>query len=169
MYSIQSCPDGWPDAEIAARRTCDAPVTLHLLENRSSLSQEARVTFTTLISLFMAMAILPAAKGELLVPVFSIGTMALLLGAIEWHRRKRPANEWLTIERDRLRWRSNSHDIVDFPTRFTRLVKVETTPSCLRLFLETRFQRIEIGRCLSLDEKRSVASLIARRLKEAAT
>jgi len=169
MYSIHSCPNGLPHAEIAAQRASDTPVILHLSENRSSLSQEARVTFTTLICLFMVMAILPAAKGELLVPIFSLGTMALLLGAIEWHRKKRLDSEWLAIETERLRWRSNSHDTVDFPTRFTRLVKVETTPACLRLFLETRFQRIEIGRCLNLDEKRAVASLIALRLKEVPT
>ena len=166
MYSIHNCPDGQSHPAMHAQRAGDAPVTLHLLENRSSLSQEARVTFTTLICLFMVMAILPAATGELLVPIFSLGTMALLLGAIEWHRQKSPASEWLTIEAERLRWWSNSHASVDFPKRLTRLVKVEPTPSCLRLFLETRSRRIEIGRCLSHEEKRSVASLIALRLKE---
>lgn len=167
MYSIHGCPGGQPLAEESVRSAPKAGLVLQLRENRSRLSQEARVTFTVLIGLFMAMAILPAIKGEMLVPMFSLGTMALMVGTIEWHQRSQPAAEWLAIEDDRLRWTSNRGDPVDLPARATRLVQDEAGPACLRLFLESHWQRIEIGRCLSLEEKRAVAPLIARQLGEA--
>ena len=169
MYSILSCPGGQPLAEDSVRSAHDAGLVLHLQENRSHLSQEARTTFTVLIGLFMAMAILPAINGKMLVPVFSLGTMALLVGALEWHKRSRPAAEWLAIEDDRLRWTSNRADPVDLPARATRLVQDETGSACLRLFLQNQWQRVEIGRCLSLEEKRAVAPLIARQLGEVRT
>ncbi|MEL7727962.1 DUF2244 domain-containing protein [Citromicrobium bathyomarinum] len=166
MFSIHSCPGGQPLAEESVRFTHDADLILHLRENRSQLSQEARATFTVLIGLFMAMAILPAIKGDMLVPIFALGTMALLVGALEWHSRSQPDDEWLAIGDDRLRWRSNGCDPVDLPARATRLVQDDASPACLRLFLENHWQRIEIGRCLSLEEKRAVAPLIARQLGE---
>lgn len=160
MYSIHSCPDGQPNADLSIRHQCHANLILHLQENRSYLPQEARVAFTALIGLFMAMAILPAIKGELLVPIFALGTMALLVGALDWHGRSNPAGEWLAIENDRLRWTNSHSDPVDLPVRATRLVQDEAVPAHMRLFLETQWQRIEIGRCLSLEEKRAVAALI---------
>ena len=166
MYSIHSCPDGQPLAEESVRFAHDAGLVLHLQENRSHLSQDARATFTVLIGLFMAMAILPAINGKMLVPIFSLGTMALLVGALEWHKRSRPAAEWLAIEDGRLRWTSTLADPVDLPAGATRLVQDEAGPACLRLFLENQWQRVEIGRCLSLEEKRAVAPLIARQLGE---
>jgi len=166
MYSIHSRPDGRPTAEESVRSASNAGLILHLRENRSALSQEARVTFTVLIGLFMTMAILPAIKGEMLVPIFALGTMALLVGAIEWHQRSQPAAEWLTMESDRLHWSSNHHDPVDLPARATRLVQDDAVPARMRLFLESQWQRVEIGRCLSLDERREIAPLIARQLQE---
>ncbi len=167
MYSIHSCPGWQPLAEESVRSAPEAGLVLHLRENRSQLSHEARVTFTVLIGLFMAMAILPAIKGDMLVPVFALGTMALLVGAIEWHQRSQPAAEWLAIEDDRLLWASNRGDPIDLPAQATRLVQDETVPERLRLFLENHWQRAEIGRYLSLEEKRAVAALIARQLGEA--
>ena len=164
MYSIHSCPDGQLNADLSIRHQCHTNLILHLQENRSYLPQEARVAFTALIGLFMAMAILPAIKGELLVPIFALGTMTLLIGAIEWHQRSQPASEWLAIEENRLFWTSNRGDPVDLPVRATRLVQDEAVPARMRLFLETQWQRIEIGRCLSLEEKRAVAVLIPHEL-----
>ncbi len=164
MYSIHSCPDGRPNADLSIRHQCHANLILHLQENRSYLPQEARVAFTALIGLFMAMAILPAIKGELLVPIFALGTMALLVGALDWHGRSNPAGEWLAIENDRLRWTNSHSDLVELPVRMTRLVEDACAQARLRLFLECGPQRIEIGRCLSLEEKRAVAALIHHEL-----
>lgn len=167
MYSIHHCPDGQHHKAESAFRAGSSGIVLHLRENRSALSQEARVTFTVLIGLFMAMAILPALKGEILVPVYAISTMALLVGALEWHKRSKPAAEWLAFDAGRLWWRSNRHDAIDLPAYATRLVQESDVPASLRLYLESHSQRIEIGRCLSLEERRSIAPLIALQLAEA--
>jgi uncharacterized membrane protein len=140
---------------------------VHLREHRSHLSQDARVSFTVLIAVFMAMAILPALRGQWLVPVYAIGTMALLVGVLEWHRHTRPGTEWLAIEQGRVRWRSLNHGTVELPLVGTRLVADDTVPARLRLWLTNAGRRIEIGACLSLEERRAIAPLITRELAAA--
>ena len=164
MYAIHSCPSGHPDACHPAQRVDHGGLILHLQENRSHLSQDARVTFTVLIAVFMAMAILPALRGQWLVPGFAIGTMALLVGILDWHRRTRPATEWLALDGGRLLWRSLAHETVDWPLTATRFVIDDAVPARLRLFLEHRARRIEIATCLGLEERRAVADLITREL-----
>ena len=164
MYSIHSCPEGRPSQAQCASRAEEATLVLHLRENRSPLSRDARITFTVLIGLFMAVAILPALRGQLLVPIFSLVTMAVLVGALEWHQRSQPSAEWLTFAPDRLRWSSQGSDPVDFPPTATRLEQHVSDGEDLRLFLVSRWQRIEIGRCLGLQEKQAIAALITREL-----
>lgn len=167
MYAIHSCPTGQPDAGHSARSGQPGGLILHLQENRSHLSQDARVTFTVLIAVFMAMAILPALRSQWLVPAFAIGGMALLVGVLDWHRRTRPAAEWLAIDDGRLLWRSLAHETVEWPLAATRFVIDDAVPARLRLFLEHRARRIEIATCLGLEERRAVADLITREIATA--
>jgi uncharacterized membrane protein len=167
MYRIRSCPTGQPDAVQAAQHAEQGGLILHLQENRSHLSQDARVTFTVLIGVFMAMAILPALRGQWLVPAYAIGTMALLVGVLEWHRRKTPAAEWLALDEGKVLWRSLTHDTVEWPLAATRFVIDDAAPARLRLFLEHRARRIEIATCLGLEERRAIADLISRELAAA--
>jgi uncharacterized membrane protein len=164
MYAITDCPAGQPQADRAA---APRAVLVHLQEHRSHISQDARVTFTILIALFMAMAILPALRGQWLVPLYAIVTMALLVGVLDWHRRKQPAAEWLAIEQGRVRWRSLKHETVEWPLIGTRLIADESRPARLRLWLTHREQSVEIGTCLSLEERRAIAPLITRELAAA--
>jgi len=167
MYAITDCPAGQPQADRAATHAAPGAVLVHLQEHRSHLSQDARVTFTVLIAVFMAMAILPALRGQWLVPAYAIGTMALLIGVLDWHRRKQPAAEWLAIEAGRVRWRSLKHETVEWPLIGTRLVADDSRPARLRLWLTNRERSVEIGTCLSLEERRAVAPLITRELAAA--
>ncbi|MCX9146018.1 DUF2244 domain-containing protein [Erythrobacter sp. WG] len=167
MYAIHSCLAGQPDGGIPAQRARQGGLILHLQENRSHLSRDARVTFTVLIAVFMAMAILPALRGQWLVPGFAIGSMALLVGVLDWHRRTRPAAEWLALDQGRLLWRSLAHETVEWPIFGTRFVIDDAVPARLRLFLEHRARRIEIATCLGLEERRAVADLITRELAAA--
>ncbi len=167
MYAITDCPAGQLQADRAATPAAPRAVLVHLQEHRSHLSQDARVTFTVLIALFMAMAILPALRGQWLVPAYAIGTMALLVGVLEWHRRKPPAAEWLAIEQSRVRWRSLSHEMIEWPLIGTRLIADESGPARLRLWLTHRERSVEIGTCLSLEERRAIAPLITRELAAA--
>jgi uncharacterized membrane protein len=164
MYAITDCPAGQPQADKAA---APRAVLVHLQEHRSHLSQDARVTFTVLITLFMAMAILPALRGQWLVPAYAIGTMAVLVGVLDWHRRKQPAAEWLAIEQGRVRWRSLSHETIDWPLIGTRLIADDSRPARLRLWLTHRERSVEIGSCLSLEERRTIAPLITNELATA--
>ena len=164
MYAIHSCPPGQPDAGYPARLAEPVGLILHLQENRSHLSQDARVTFTVLISVFMAMAIVPALHGQWLVPAYAMGTMALLVGVLDWHHCTRPAAEWLALDQGRLLWRSLAHETVEWPLAATRFVIDDAVPARLRLFLEHRARRIEIATCLGLEERRAVADLITREL-----
>ena len=139
MYAITDCPTGQPQADRTAVHAAPRAVLVHLQEHRSHLSQDARVTFTVLIAVFMAMAILPALRGQWLVSAFAIGTMALLVGVLDWRRRTRPAAEWLALDQGWLLWRSLSNDTV-----------------------EHRARRIKIATCLGLEERRAAADLITR-------
>lgn len=167
MYAIHSCPTGQPDAGQPAWLAESGGLILHLQENRSHLSQDARVTFTVLIAVFMATAIVPALRGQWLVPAYAIGTMALLLGALDWHRRTQPAAEWLALDGRRLLWRSLAHETIEWPLPATCFVIEDAAPSRLRLFLEHRARRIEIATCLGLEERRAVADLITHELAAA--
>lgn len=120
-----------------------------------------------LIAVFMAMAILPALRGQWLVPAYAIGTMGLLVGVLDWHRRKQPAAEWLAIEAGRVRWRNLAHDTIEWPLIGTRLIAEESGPARLRLWLTHREQSVEIGACLSLEERRAIVPLITRELAAA--
>jgi uncharacterized membrane protein len=167
MYAIHSCPAGQPDAGHPARSAHPGGLILHLQEHRSHLSQDARVTFTVLIAVFMAIAILPALHGQWLVPACVIGTMALLVGVLDWHRRTQPAAEWLAIEQGRVRWRSLKHETVEWPLVGTRLIADNSKPARLRLWLTHRERSVEIGACLSLEERRAIVPLINRELAAA--
>jgi len=167
MYAITDCPTGQPQADRTAAHAAPRAVLVHLQEHRSHLSQEARVTFTVLIAVLMAMAILPALRGQWLVPAYAIGTMALLVGVLDWHRRTQPAAEWLAIEQGRVRWRSLAHDTIEWPLIGTRLIADDSRPARLRLWLTHREHSVEIGTCLSLEERRAIAPLITRELAAA--
>lgn len=167
MYAIHSCPAGLPDAGHPVRSAQSSGLILHLQENRSHLSQDARVPFTVLIAVFMAMAILPSLRVQWLVPAYVIAIMALLVRVLEWHRRTKPAAERLALDAGQLLWRSLAHETIEWPLAATRFVIEEAVPARLRLFLETSARRIEIATCLGLEERRAVADLITRELAAA--
>jgi hypothetical protein len=59
------------------------PLILHMQENRSHLTQDARVCFSAIALLFMVTSIAPALQGHWLVPAFSILALAGLTFALE--------------------------------------------------------------------------------------
>ncbi len=61
MVAKTDCPAGQPQAN---RTAASRAVVVHLQEHLSHLSHDARVTFTKLIAMFMAMAIVPALRGR---------------------------------------------------------------------------------------------------------
>ncbi|MXO66062.1 DUF2244 domain-containing protein [Altericroceibacterium endophyticum] len=165
MYSIHTRPSGRPVAEHDIAPFQSDGLLLRLQENRSSLSQEARVTFTVLIGLFMALTILPALKGQWLVPISTLTSMALLVGALEYHKRSQVTDEWLAIEANHILYRNAQKNTVRLPLATTFLVEEGTGSDRLRLFLKNQWHMVEIACCLGLEEKLSLASLISQHLK----
>ena len=77
----------------SADRKIDRHLILHMRENRSHLSQEARLWFSMIALLFMVTSIAPALNGHWLVPAFSVLAMAGLTFALERHAKSQPACE----------------------------------------------------------------------------
>ena len=154
---------GAPSSHVAG----DQPLILHMRENRSHLSQDARSGFSLLAAAFMALTILPALKGYWLVPVFALLAMAALTFALERHAKSSPASETLELADGRVRHRDSSGHVSEYPVFWMRLAAEGKSPSDLRLFLRSRDGTLEFGRCLSLDERREVAPLVAAALAEA--
>ncbi|MGE4305763.1 MAG: DUF2244 domain-containing protein [Novosphingobium sp.] len=133
-------------------------------ENRSHLSQDARVCFSVIALLFMVTSIGPALHGHWLVSAFSILAMAGLTIALERHGKSTPAQETLELADGRVRHRDSSGRQIELPAFWMRLAAEARNPTDLRLFLRGRDGSIEFGRCLSLDERRAVAPLVAAAL-----
>lgn len=142
------------------------PLVLHMRANRSHLSQEARVCFSVIGLLFMVTSFGPAFHGYWLVPAFSIAAMAALTFALDRHARSRPARETLELADGRVRHRDSAGHQVELPACWMRLAAEARGPNDLRLFLRGRDGTIEFGRCLSLDERRAVAPLVAAALAQ---
>lgn len=171
MYEIlrRSEERPWSAPEAAPFHAADARrhFVLRMRENRSQLTREARIGIAALAVLLMATTILPALHGLWVVPLYSLCAMAALTVALERHGRSRPASEMLELDAGRVRHRDSAGRTVEAPSFWLRLTAEQPTPAEMRLFLQGRDTSIEIGRCLSLDERRAVAPIIAAALAEA--
>lgn len=180
MYEFlgRSAQRPWPVAPTGARgsrshlaqpsdRLPASPMILHMQENRSHLPQGARVVFTMLPILFIAVTLLTAARGQWLVPAYALAALAALTFALEHHAKAKPASETLEISRKHARHRIGGDEAVTLPTTWLLLVTEQRSPTDLRLILRAGERRIEIGRCLALEERRALAPLLQMALAQA--
>lgn len=144
-----------------------APLILHMCENRSHLPQEARLAFTAIFMMFMAMAIARGLQGHWQVPVYAILTMAGLTYALDRHSKSKPASETLELGKGSIRYCDVHGQWVEYRAATTRLSAEAGGLDELRLFLRGRDGTIEFGRCLNLDERRAVAPIVAAALVQA--
>ncbi|MCW2364607.1 putative membrane protein [Sphingobium sp. B7D2B] len=86
----------------------DRPLILHMQENRSHLTREARLCFSVIALLFMVTSLAPAMKGQWFVPAFSMLAMAGLTFALERHVKSRPASETLELDDGHIRHRDSA-------------------------------------------------------------
>lgn len=93
--------------------------------------------------------------------------MATLTFAVERHGKSTPAQETLELADGRVRHRDSSGRQIELPAFWIRLAAEGRSSSELRLFLRGRDGSIEFGRCLSLEERRAVAPLVAAALAQA--
>jgi len=160
MYEIER-PHGCTSAQAPARN-----LVIHMRENRSHLGNEARGAMLALALAMMAAGIFPALQGHLFVPVAALTGLALLTFALDLHTRSRPAREWLEINQDVVRHRDGRGRQTELPLGRVRLCKVGREDANLRLFVEARHGRFEIGTCLGLGERRELAGLIGDTLAD---
>ena len=173
MYEFidRSAQRPWPLAPTGAGRSREPatpqshrlpalPVVLHMQENRSHIPQAARVVFTMLAVLFIAATLLAAARGQWLVPAYALSALAALTFALEHHAKATPSSETLEIDVDCARHRMGAHEAVSLPMTWLRLVTEQRSPTELRLILRAGERRVEIGRCLALEERRALAPLL---------
>lgn len=142
----------------------DTRFVLHMEQNRSFFPQEGRLLLSAIAALFLATSILPVLHGYWLVPVFSLGAMAALVWALETHQKSSPYFEQLELKDGEIRYLDSGGRMFALPSYWVRFEAEASTPANLRLLLRNRDQRFEVGRSLSLEEKRAVAPLIASAL-----
>lgn len=160
MYEIQR-----PMARDATTGAAE-PCVVQMRENRSPLSGEARSAFAALALALMCAGILPVLKGQHAVPVAAMAALALLTWCLDRHARTLPAHETLEICADVVRHRDRDGRETAIALGRVRLRSEGRADATLQLFIESPRQRIEIGRCLALAERRAVARDLERLLAE---
>ncbi len=133
-------------------------------QNRSFFPSEARGALAVIVTLFMATSILPALRGYWLVPLFSLGVMALLVLALEVHQKSLPLTERLALEDGEIRYSDSTGRLFALPSYWVRFETEERSPFDIRLHLRDRNRRLEIGTSLNLEERLTVAPIIASAL-----
>ncbi len=175
MYQLLRRPEGRPWATpgdwLALPASDPLPAersfVLLMRENRSTLGSHERQTIAILGTCLTILAVLPALKGYWLVPVFSLGVLALLVFALDRHRQSAPASETLELGQGKVVLRRSRQMPIELSPWGTQFAADQRSPANLRLFLRHRQHSIEIGACLSLEEREAIAPIIAAALAQA--
>ncbi|WP_218847483.1 DUF2244 domain-containing protein [Sphingomonas sp. R3G8C] len=167
MYTILRRSPERPAPHGHGAMAASAPLILHMQENRSTLSNEARSAVTALALSLIAGTIVPAFEGLLFVPIAALGGLGVLTFALERHARTAPASETLELVGDLVRHRDSTGRAIGIPARRAQLATLGRAEADLRLFLEAQGTRIEVARCLGQHERREVAVLVRDALSAA--
>jgi uncharacterized membrane protein len=126
-----------------------------------------RSAFAALAFLLLILSIVPFIHGYWLVPAFSLAAVAALTFALERHQKQAAPAETLEVGPGRLRHADSRGRVTECEGPWLSFRVEAPTPSALRLLVRTAADVVEIGRCLSLDERRAVAPVIAAALDAA--
>lgn len=159
-------PDDWLGLSTDDPSLVDQPMVLLMRENRSSLNKTERQAFAMLAACLVGMTILPALKGYWLVPVFSLGALAMLVLALGRHRASIPASESLELGAGRIVYRKLGRPSVELTASRLQFVPLRPSPVKLSLILSDANRKIEVGSCLSLEEREAIAPIIAAALSQ---
>ena len=99
--------------------------------------------------------------------MFSLGVLALLVFALDRHRHSAPASETLELGQGKVVLRRSRQKPIELSPWGTQFTAEQRSPANLRLFLRNRQHFIEIGACLSLEEREAIAPIIAAALAQA--
>jgi len=140
---------------------------LRMQENRSALDVVARRIVAGLGCFAIVISLGPAVHGQWVVSLFSLLALGGLTLALDRHGRRPPAEERLEVGDGRVRHRDSSGRLTDLSVYWLRLAAEGRSSADLRLVLRGRGRSLEIGRCLSLDERRDVAPVVIAALRQA--
>jgi hypothetical protein len=93
----------------------------------------------------------------------SLAAVAALTFALERHQKQAAPAETLEVGPGRLRHADSRGRVTECEGPWLSFMVEAPTPSALRLLVRTAADVVEIGRCLSLDERRAVAPSSRRR------
>lgn len=170
MYQILARSDERNARAEPLPRAIEGPedgLIVHMEQNRSSFPQEARGALSVLVTLLMATSILPALEGRWLVPLFSLGVMALMVWVLERHRKQPPFSERLELADGQVRYTNSAGRAFALTSHWVRFEAERRTPCDVRLLLHNRHHQFEVGTSLSLDERVALAPLLASALLSA--
>lgn len=142
-------------------------IVLQMQQNRSRFPAEGRHALSVIVTLFMLTSVLPALRGNFLVPIFSIGVMGLLVWALEFHQKSPPYSERLELADGEVRYTDNAGRAFTMPSYWARIEAKKRTPVDVRLHLRNRDSHFEFGTSLSLEERLAIAPFIERALATA--
>lgn len=157
---------GEPDGFLQPGGAAALPFMLRMRENRSQLSKDGHAAIAALAVLFMATTLVFAFKGLWLIPLFSITAMGVLTFVLDRHARKQASSETLELSETLVRLRDRAGRVIELPAFWLRFHAERRSPGDLRLILRSGERRIEFGHCLSLHEKREVASIVSAALAQ---
>lgn len=142
------------------QRSSGGAFELHMQANRSSLPFP---THHVVIAAGVALALLSirfVMLGAWPVAIFSLIDIGLLAGAFHLFASRPPATEQLRFRNGEVVWRASDGREIAMPAYWAKFEAVERAPLDLTLWLRFRQDRHQVGRCLSLHERREVAGLI---------
>lgn len=150
-----------------ARVPVAGPLAFQMRENRSPLTQQQSLCITAIAVMMMVASLLPAIRGFWPTALFMLLATGGTVFALERHRPSRPASETLELEDGRVRHVDGLGRQRELTAYWVTFSAEARTPYDLRLLLRSREGTIEFGRCLSVEERRAIAPLIAQALAHA--
>lgn len=157
-------PDDWLAQSPADSKAAAQPMALRMQQNRVLLGQTERQTLAVLGVCFTMLAILPAVKGYWLVPACSLTALGALVFALYRHERAAPRSELLELGDGQVTFRSDRKRPIALDRRHLHLATTRRSATDLRLFIADRQRSIEVGACLSPEEREAIAPVIAAAL-----
>jgi uncharacterized membrane protein len=148
-------------------RSREGAFDLHMQANRSPMPLPAiQVTIAAGVVLTL-LSIRFVALGAWPVAIFSLLDISLLAGALAVFRRRPAPTEQVSVRDGRLVWHGSDGRTVTMPAFWARLETVERSPIDVTLWLRFRRERHQVGQCLALYERREVADVLDRALRDA--
>lgn len=148
-------------------RSREGAFDLHMQANRSPIPLPAiHATIAAGVALIL-LSLRFVALGAWPVAIFSLFDIALLGAALAIFRRRPPPAEHVSLRDGELVWRGSDGRTVTMPAFWARLETVERSPIDVTLWLRFRRERHQVGQCLAQYERREVAEVIDRALRDA--